>query len=1371
LKPSRSDLLVALLLLLLPLILFWPVTLGDRTLIPADALTNYEPWRSARAQFGLSGPPHNELLSDLVLENYLWKKYIRESLAAGEIPLWNPFLFSGVPFLAAGQHSALYPFSVIYYLFPLPRAYGLFTVSQLWIAGVFAFIFLRVLGLRRVSAAFGGVLYQLCGFMIVSVVFQMIIAAAAWLPLILTFIELIARQQPLAGRPATVPWMVLGAFALGVQILAGHVEITYYTLMVAGAYSLWRLGAVYRKARRERGESQPDFAAVRVVLRPALAMLGLAAFGLALAAIQFVPLYELASNSFRTGRASFEQIREWAYPARHALLFLIPNFYGNPSHHSYFDLFSRQWVAAPLNNATIDWGIKNYVEGGTYLGLLPLLLSAIALLTGARSFRAQASSPVSDSFRRVVPFFAGLAFFALAFAFGTPLYALIFWLPGINQLHSAFRWVWPLALSVVVLSAFGLELLLAERDRRSGGLGIARWLANAALAVGGLTLVALLAAYLGYERVAGVMDSAVRQLALADRAFTDGRMFFSYTAPWAALFAVALTASGAVLRWRDRRWFGAAAIGVLAADLLIAGWGFNPAADPSLLDYVPPSAQFLQRDGSLWRFTTFDPEGRDTYRANVGWYFNFHDVRGYDSLFTRRYADYMGLIQDQYQLLYNRIAPLNRFEALDSPLLDLLNVRYILTETEIPNPKYTLVFDGEVKIYRNETALPRAYLMPQTATLAVDDLAQAVQQFDPRRYVMVAPADALGIEFALEAAAQPVAGIRHSPNEVFVDVVTPEPGWLILNDAYDAGWKAFVRPLGGAETDEREAAIARVNGNFRGVTLEPGAWTVRFKYTPVSVRLGGIGSLIAGVALLFLLGVWAWRLLYQESRVDSTARRIAKNSLAPMALNLLNRAIDLMFAAFMLRVLGPAEAGKYYYAVVIFGWFDIITNYGLNTFLTREVSRDHAHANRYLVNTTVLRLLLGLVAVPGLALIVTGFYFLPALPFVGQLEPLTTDTLWAIGLLVLAQAPATVSTGLSALCYAYEKAEYPAAVATVTTLVKVTLGVIVLVLGYGFVGLAGTSLVVNTVTLALLGALAGRMFFRPRWELDWGLQRSAVRESFPLMLNNLLATLFFKVDVTLLKPLRGAAEVGWYSTGYKYVDAYNVVPSLFTFALFPLLSRQAHDPEQRAALRFTYGFAVKLLVSVALPLAALTSFLAPLMIGLLGGAEYLPAGAVALVILAWSMPFGWINSVTNYVLIALGQQRGLTNAFAVAVIFNVGLNVLFIPRYGFAAAAAITIASEIFEGAFFYLYLRRSLGGVPWLQLLWRPWLSAGVMVGAMALLWPVNGALALAAGVTAYVSGLVALRAFAAEERATLLSILPRGVRQRLGRGLPSQA
>jgi O-antigen/teichoic acid export membrane protein len=734
----------------------------------------------------------------------------------------------------------------------------------------------------------------------------------------------------------------------------------------------------------------------------------------------------------------------------------------------------------------------------------------------------------------------------------------------------------------------------------------------------------------------------------------------------------------------------------------------------------------------------------------------------------------MGLIQHQYELDYNRIAPLSDPEALNSPLLDLLNVKYVLTQESIDHPKFDLVYDGEVRIYANRTVMARAFVQPLAATLVASDFAQAVQQYDPRQYVIIDQAGAAPAPGDAQASwPAPVDSIDYGANEIFITASSDHAAWLVLTDSYFPGWRAYLRPAGAGDDAEQPLTISRVNGNFRGVQLPAGSWSVRFKYSPDSVKLGGIVSFIAGITLLFALLVYAWRYFYRESALDSTARRVAKNSLAPMALNLSNRAIDLIFAAFMLRVLGPGDAGNYYFAIVIFGWFEIFTNYGLNTLLTREVSRNRDGANRFLVNTTILRMLLGLVAIPVLAGLLAVRQLLPSfvLPFgLGEFHPdrLAADTLWAITLLVIAQAPATIAAGLSALFYAYEKAEYPAAVATITTIAKVSLGTIALVLGFGFVGLAGVSVIVNVLTLAILGILAWRLFAvpGPRLELDVGLQKHAVRESFPLMLNNLLATLFFKVDVTLLEPIRGPREVGWYSTAYKFIDAYNVIPALFTFAMFPVMSRQAR--EDRPALQRSYGLAVKLLVAVAIPLAALTAAAAPIMVGLLGGAEYLPFGATALAILVWSIPFGWINSITNYLLIALDQQRALTRAFALALVFNVVLNLMLLPRYGFAAAAATTIASEIFEGLLFYRYLRRSLGPVPLPAILWRLAVSGAAMTAVLYGLWSVSALAAIALSMLVYVLGLVSLRAFSAEERDVLTGILPARLRPRAPAALP---
>jgi O-antigen/teichoic acid export membrane protein len=307
---------------------------------------------------------------------------------------------------------------------------------------------------------------------------------------------------------------------------------------------------------------------------------------------------------------------------------------------------------------------------------------------------------------------------------------------------------------------------------------------------------------------------------------------------------------------------------------------------------------------------------------------------------------------------------------------------------------------------------------------------------------------------------------------------------------------------------------------------------------------------------------------------------------------------------------------------------------------------------------------------------------------------------------------------------------------------------------------------VNLVTMVLFGLLAVRNFFVPRLQADWGLQREMVGESYPLMINHLLATLFFKVDVLLLERMGGTAAavsgntvVGWYSTAYRWVEALNIIPSVFTMAAFPVISRQAQGA--RSSLVGTYQLAVKLLVMVALPLAVWTTWAAPALVRVLGGSEYLPHGGVALQLMIWSIPIGWINSVTNYVLIALGQQRMLTRAFAAGLGFNLAANIAFLPRYGYPAAAIITILSEGLLLLVFYHYLRRALAPMPWFAMLWRPSLAAGGMVMAVWGGWQVHWLVGLIAGGMVYLGLLVLLDVFTVDERRVLVELLPARLRK----------
>ncbi|MBL7062907.1 MAG: oligosaccharide flippase family protein [Anaerolineae bacterium] len=1408
-RKALPDLGVLILLLLLPLLLFAPVALGSKTLLPADSLFLFEPYRAAAAD-GSAGLaevlgvafPHNHLVADLILENYAWKRFLVEAIHNRELPLWDPYIFAGHPFLANGQHSAFYPLSIIFYVLPLWRAYGVFAWLQLGLAGIFTYLFVRVLGIRRLGGLIAGVTFQFSGFMVVSsVAHPMVIAGASWLPFILAMVELVVQQRPALGRrPATLPWTLLGALGLGCQMLAGHAENTYFVLLITGAYALWRLIS--------RSTNKPGLVSWLVdCRRPASWLVVMLVLGLALGAVQFVPLVEVVSSSFRGGEAapSLQQVLGWAYPPRRLITLGIPNFFGNPAHHGYFDLFTRRWTAALAfpDGQYVYWGQKNYVEGGAYLGLLPLFLALIAVLWWLAPYASRFTSHVSRltfhvsrTAHHAIPFFTLLSLFSLGCIFGTPLYALVYALPGFEQSHSPFRWVFPLSLSVAVLAGFGVEVLVESRkrllnegagDRKQGLIRNSRSrICNLLLLGTPFSLVALFAALAlwgGLVTLAGLALSRVffaqieplvgrvfQSLALAPTAFSDHRAFYSYEARWVALFGLLLTGTGIVLRVsrcpifiRRRPVWESLAVGLLVLDFVTFGAGFNPAVDPALLDYTPPVVEFLRQDTSLWRYATFTPPGTTkTMNANVGMFYGLQTVNGYDSLFTRQYADYMALIEEQDELQYNRIASFSEWSSLDSPLTDLLGVKYVITEVEIPNPaKYRLVYQDEaVRVYENLAVMPRAFILPASATVVAADVAEALRAYDPRHFVIVEARDSdsqLATYGSQPVSHNPQSAIcdPQSSNEVFVDAVVSEPSWLVLADSFFPGWKGFVRPRGAGEEEEQQVEIYHVDGNFRGVLLSPGAWTVRFKYSPDSVKIGAFITFIAGMLVLFLTGLYLWRFFYREEDDASTIRRVAKNSIAPIILNLFNRTIDLAFAALMARILGPVGNGRYYTAMIIYGWFDIIANFGLDMYLMREVSRDRANARRLFVNTTILRLLLFVVVVPAMGGFLAGRQALG--------KPLAVETVWVVVLLYVGLLPGSVANSLTALFRGCEKNEYPAAVQTVTTIVKVTLQVLALVGGLGIVGLAGASILTNVATLAILALLARRLIWaglpRARGRVVWHLQRTMLSESWPLMASLLLQALFTGLNGVLLQFLQGDAVVGWYDAARKWLDALNIIPSVFTFAVFPVMSRQA--AQDRSGLQRSYRLSVKMLTIVALPAAVLVTLLATVLVGLLSGGKFLPHGAVVLRLLIWSILFGWINSLTNYVLIALNRQRYVLVASGARVVFTIAANLLLVRTFSYVASAWIIIGGELLLALLFYVDLRRQLGAVGWVRTLGRPVL-AGLAMGAVA--WAVAAyslPLALLAGLVVYPAALLLLRVLTPEEWKVLAPLLPARLRK----------
>ena len=209
-----------------------------------------------------------------------------------------------------------------------------------------------------------------------------------------------------------------------------------------------------------------------------------------------------------------------------------------------------------------------------------------------------------------------------------------------------------------------------------------------------------------------------------------------------------------------------------------------------------------------------------------------------------------------------------------------------------------------------------------------------------------------------------------------------------------------------------------------------------------------------------------------------------------------------------------------------------------------------------------------------------------------------------------------------------------------------------------------------------------------------------------------------------------------------------------------MMSRQAEEDKEK--LKQTYRFGIKLMVALSLPIAVGFTVLANILTLILAGASYLPNGAIALTIMIWSIPIGWMNSLTQYALIALGLQRYITRAFFFAVTFNIVTNIIFIPIYGFAAAAVTTILSEAALLIPFAILMHRGLEQrINWLSLIWRPVIATGVMIGAVFVLLQINMLLALIVASIVYLLILLMLNPLDENERAIISPMLPERVKR----------
>lgn len=820
----------------LGVIFFWPGLLPGHTVSAADYLWNAAPWNTS-IPHGLPIQSHHpyrvgsnpELVDGVtVFEPFL--QYTKSVLP--HVPLWDPYIMGGMPYLADMQSAVFSPFSLPAYLFPFWWSLGVIALMKVVVAAMGAFLLGRAMGMRSAGAFLCGLVFGFGLFMI------------AWIPWPLTNVFplipwMLLATERLVRRPGVLPAAAL-AVLVGMQFFGGHPESSVYALLVTGGWFVLRLlqrdgGGVAAAVRDAgRGAKARLGALAATVPRPLVAAVAAVVVGTALAAITILPFLQLLHNSSTLTarpRSDVHVRAEYVFAA------FMPNYFPG----------------------TFE------IETAFYVGALPLMLGVVAL------FRPRVE--------RVAVAVAGAASVLVVLGI-QPLFGLAGRTPGLSETYLS-RLTIVYLLCMALLAGWGLDDLVRRRVTRRQAV------AAAAVGVGVLVLPLVVVAATGgtslrfLGRAVDISWLFARNpLPHAPHVVAIVRLAAVVTWCTVAVAAVVLL----VLRLGGRltaRLFAVLAVALVVGDLFQAGMGYNPAVPDTHVQQPATGAirylQAHQRHGSS-RYVGVTPyDTVDPLPPDVNLRYHLYDLRGYDFPVVTRF----GRMWQRY------VAPPTPLLPLDTPsvpltirnsllpstmrVLSLFGVRDLLEQKHEPPPDIpglTVAYDGpDATVYANPSSLPRTWLVgaQQVVPGAEAQLAAIGSAgFDPRHVVLTghrlpglpvagsAPGGAAASGATTGAAAVGAGSPgsaridRYGAEQVAITAHAARRSELVLSDTYLPGWQVTV--------NGRPEPIAEVDYLLRGVAVPAGTDRIVFTYHPSSYRAGWMLSLVAAVAIALAVG-------------------------------------------------------------------------------------------------------------------------------------------------------------------------------------------------------------------------------------------------------------------------------------------------------------------------------------------------------------------------------------------------------------------------------------------------------------------------------------------------------------------------------------
>ena len=400
---------------------------------------------------------------------------------------------------------------------------------------------------------------------------------------------------------------------------------------------------------------------------------------------------------------------------------------------------------------------------------------------------------------------------------------------------------------------------------------------------------------------------------------------------------------------------------------------------------------------------------------------------------------------------------------------------------------------------------------------------------------------------------------------------------------------------------------------------------------------------------------------------------IFKNSFWLILSQVITRVISFFVVVWPTRHFGPSVYGEFVFALSFVSIFCVLTDFGMTGLVMREVARDKEKIGQYIDNVLLIKVIL---SVFFSAIIFISVYF-------AKVDQETVKLIYVLGLYIIVSG---VVSFFESIFMASEKAQYATVCAFFGDIFLLLLVCIFIFGRYQIVTLGYAYL----VSAALEGLLAmtfvwyyfSKFFLR----INFQFCKKIIKNAWPFGLAAFFSSVYYYSTPVLLGILRTSSEVGWYNAAFKLAFFITSLSSIVFLAFFPLISRSFKEGANK--FKESYDKYADVVFAIAVPLGFGGLIVTPEIINFLYGKPYYNS-ILPFQIMVWGASFNFLGSLYCNCLLACDEQKESSKVWAVAILFNIILNLILIPRYGVMGAAISVPLTEMTVFILAYLKLKK----------------------------------------------------------------------------------